>query len=67
MDNRISLKLKAAMDELDKVADTYGVARATHIALLANHLMEMAELLADIDNNKERHDDYQCNEVPSES
>ena len=67
MDNRISLKLKAAMDELDKVADTYGVARATHIALLANHLIEMAGLLADIETNKERHDDDKRNEVPTES
>ncbi len=39
MDN-ITAKLKAAMDSLDKIADTYGVARSMHITQAASALIE---------------------------
>ena len=41
MSNNITAKLKAAMDSLDKIADTYGVARSMHITQAASALIEV--------------------------
>lgn len=41
MNNKITLKLKEAMDSLDKIADTYGVARSMHITQAASALIEV--------------------------
>lgn len=41
MSNNITAKLKAAMDSLDKIADTYGVARSMHITQAASAMIEV--------------------------
>lgn len=41
MKNEIMSKLQTAMNTLDRIADTYGVARATHIILLAESLLDL--------------------------
>ena len=76
MDNKITIKVKKAMEELDRIADTYGVARATHITMLASHLMELNEMvckqnkeLEDLRKFKEEHSEHddKRNEVSTES
>lgn len=41
MEYKITAKLKDAMDSLDKIADTYGVARSMHITQAASALIEV--------------------------
>ena len=76
MENKIYKTLKSAMDELDSIADTYGVARASHITLLANTLLEIKRAVGDLTKEldelrkfKEEHteNDDKRNEVPAES
>ena len=75
MDN-ITAKLKEAMDSLDKIADTYGVARSMHITQAASALIEvnkevgaMLKELEDLRKFKEEHSEHddKCNEVSAES
>lgn len=41
MENKIYGIIKKAMGELESIADSFGVARATHITVLAGHLIEL--------------------------
>jgi hypothetical protein len=43
MENKIMKEINAAMKSLDSVADSFGAARATHIAILGNHLLAIRE------------------------
>lgn len=43
MENKIMSEINAAMKSLDNVADTFGAARSTHIAILGNHLLAIRE------------------------
>ena len=43
MENKIMKEINAAMKSLDSVADSFGAARSTHIAILGNHLLAIRE------------------------
>lgn len=43
MENKIMSEINSAMKSLDNVADTFGAARSTHIAILGNHLLAIRE------------------------
>lgn len=43
MENKIMSEINAAMKSLDSVADSFGAARSTHIAILGNHLLAIRE------------------------
>ena len=71
--NTIS-KVQEAMDTLERIADSYGVARASFIAILANRLNEIGKDVSALQNevaelreHKEEHSDDKRNEVPAES
>lgn len=44
MEKKIIAKIDNALVRLDHVADTFGAARASHIALLAGDLMEIRKM-----------------------
>lgn len=76
MENKIYKTLKSAMDELDGIADSFGVARSTHISLLAGYLIELRNMIAEIAKEleelrkfKEEHTEHddQRNKVQAES
>lgn len=74
MDNKIFDSIKGAMDELDDIADSFGVNRAHHISMLAGHLVEirrtslkMTKELEELRKFKEEHSDNKRDEVPAES
>lgn len=76
MKNEIIGHVKSAMDSLDKIADTYGVARSMHIVRTANALIEvnkevsaMLKELEELRKFKEEHsgNDDKRNEVSTES
>lgn len=75
MDN-ITAKINAALKSLDSVADSFGAARSTHIAILGNHLLAIREAvigmqkeLDELRKFKEEHSEHddKCNEVSAES
>ena len=76
MENKIMKKINAALKSLDSVADSFGAARATHIAILGNHLLAIREAvigmqkeLDELREFKEEHGEHddKCNEVSAES
>ena len=74
MKNNITAKVQDAMDTLERIADSYGVARASFIAILANCLNEIGKDVSALQNeveelreHKEEHSDDKRNEVPAES
>jgi len=76
MENKIISKVQEAVDTLDVLADSYGIARASKIAVLANHLIEisrnvsaMQKELDELRKFKEEHAEHddKRNEVPAES
>lgn len=76
MENKIMSEINAAMKSLDNVADTFGAARSTHIAILGNHLLAIREAvigmqkeLDELRKFKEEHSEHddKCNEVSAES
>lgn len=71
-----SRTLESAMKTLDKLADSFGVVRATHISMLAKYLValeaEFKDMLKELDELrkfKEEHtdNDDQCDEVQADS
>lgn len=76
MENKIMSEINAAMKSLDNVADTFGAARSTHIAILGNHLLAIRESalamqkeIEELRRSKEEHSEHddKCNEVSAES
>jgi hypothetical protein len=76
MENKIMKEINAAMKSLDSVADSFGAARSTHIAILGNHLLAIREAvigmqkeLDELRKFKEEHSEHddKCNEVSAES
>lgn len=76
MDNKIMIEVNEAMKSLDSVADSFGAARSTHIAILGNHLLAIRESalamqkeLEKLRRSKEEHgeNDDKRNEVSAES
>lgn len=76
MENKIMNEINAAMKSLDNVADTFGAARSTHIAILGNHLLAIRDsvlaMQTELDKlrrSKEEHSEHddKCNEVSAES
>lgn len=72
MNNKIIAKLKDAMDSLDKIADTYGVARSMHITQAASALIDvnkevgaLTKELEELRKFKEEHEEREerCKEV----
>lgn len=43
MENKIMKEIGGALKSLDSVADSFGAARSTHIAILGNHLLAIRE------------------------
>jgi hypothetical protein len=76
MENKIMNEINAALRSLDSVADSFGAARSTHIAILGNHLLEIRGIatkmqaeLEELRKFKEEHSEHddKCNEVSAES
>ena len=76
MNKHQNTNLANAAAELEKVADSHGVARANHISMLARYLValdseftEMQRELNDLRKFKEEHTEHddKRNEVPAES
>lgn len=76
MENKIMNEINAALNSLDSVADSFGAARSTHIAILGNHLLAIREsvlaMQTELDKlrrSKEEYSEYddKRNEVPAES
>jgi hypothetical protein len=76
MENKIMNEINAALRSLDSVADSFGAARSTHIAILGNHLLAIRESalamqkeLDELRKFKEEHSEHddKCNEVSAES
>ena len=76
MDNKIMNEINAAMKSLDNVADSFGAARSTYIAILGNHLLAirkavigMQKELDELRKFKEEHGEHddKSNEVSAES
>jgi hypothetical protein len=76
MENKIMNEINSALKSLDSVADSFGAARATHIAILGNHLLAIREsaltMQTELDKlrrSKEEHieHDDKSNEVSAES
>ena len=74
MEKNTTAKVQDAMDILERIADSYGVARASYIAILANRLIELGKDVSALQNEvaelreyKEEHSDDKRNEVPAES
>lgn len=74
MEKNTTAKVQDAMDILERIADSYGVARASYIAILANRLIELGKDVSALQNevtelreHKEEHSDDKRNEVPAES
>ena len=76
MENKIMNEINAALRSLDSVADSFGAARSTHIAILGNHLLAIRESalamqkeIEELRRSKEEHSEHddKCNEVSAES
>lgn len=76
MENKIMGEINAALKSLDSVADSFGAARSTHIAILGNHLLAIRDsalaMQTELDKLrrfKEEHSEHddKCNEVSAES
>ena len=76
MENKIMKEIGGALKSLDNVADSFGAARSTHIAILGNYLLAIRENalamqkeLDELRKFKEEHseDDDKRNEVSAES
>lgn len=65
MENKIMKEINGALKSLDNVADSFGAARSTHIAILGNRLLEisrdvkgMMTELEELRRFKEEHTDH---------
>lgn len=76
MKDNTMAKAQDAINTLDALADCYGIARASKIAILANQIIEiskdisaMQKELMELRKFKEEHTEHdnQRNEVPAES
>lgn len=76
MEKNITVKVQEAMNTLERIADSYGVARASYIAILADRLIELGKEVSALQNEvtelreyKEEHGEHddKSNEVSAES